>query len=194
MATRLTPIKPNDGQRHQDVYIVNVHLEGHPTKGMDRINQMKSILAKMERKQTSEGLDAESCNVVICGDFNSGSKGPVVEYLYRGRLPQGYTDPEYPDVEVTKETVAHPYALKDVHDSSRFKVLCTRKSTGTWVRIDFIWCSRHLNVAALRRIVEQEEWKILLKTDMPNRIHPSDHLPIAAILEIPQTNVEGDLS
>lgn len=80
----------------QVLYIVNVHLEGSPYRPNDRVSQMRSALECMQKHQKENGLQPERCNVVICGDFNSGAKDAVCQYLLRGRLEGGYTEAYLP--------------------------------------------------------------------------------------------------
>ena len=50
--------------------------------------------------------------------------------------------------------------------------------------LDFIWCSRHMPVSAVLRPLQPELRELVAKHYMPNRWHPSDHLPIGAVLRL----------
>lgn len=45
-----------------------------------------------------------------------------------------------------------------------------------------LWFSRHLQVAAVMRPLQLELRELVERCHCPNRFHPSDHLPIGAVL------------
>lgn len=49
-------------------------------------------------------------------------------------------------VPVTTEAIAHPYALQEVYEMARAVPPFTRKVVEDGCVMDFIWCSRHLQV------------------------------------------------
>ena len=57
--------------------------------------------------------------------------------------------------------------------------------------LDFIWAARHMPLVALLRPLQQELRELVNKVYMPNRWHPSDHLPIGAVLRLSPTPAAG---
>jgi CCR4-NOT transcription complex subunit 6 len=87
-------------------------------------------------------------------------------------------------VPTTKETIAHPFALHEAYEVSGHRQPFTRKTGREHAVLDFIWCSRHMHVAAVLRPLQ---WELRPQVDrcfLPNRWHPSDHLPIGAVLQL----------
>ena len=87
-------------------------------------------------------------------------------------------------VPTTKETIAHPFALHEAYESSGYRQPFTRKVAQDHAVLDFIWCSRHMPVAAVMRPLQQELREVVGKCYLPNRWHPSDHLPVGAVLKL----------
>ncbi|PNW83120.1 hypothetical protein CHLRE_06g307400v5 [Chlamydomonas reinhardtii] len=113
--------------QQQLLYVANLHLEGSPYRPNDRISQTRSALQRLEAHQLSHGLSPGDAAVVVCGDFNSGRHETVCSFLHRGRLEGGTTEPHLPQVEVTKTTIAHPYALHEAYSSGGVELPFTRK-------------------------------------------------------------------
>ncbi len=63
-------------------------------------------------QQQQAGMDPRDCLVVVCGDMNSSAEDSVHRFLRRGRLEAGTTEAHLPNVEVTRATISHPYALQ----------------------------------------------------------------------------------
>lgn len=80
------------------VHIVNVHLEAHPYRGSDRVNQLKHALHRLELRQQGRGLDPEAAAVVVAGDFNSLPLDAPCTLLRRGRLDAFATEAHLPQV------------------------------------------------------------------------------------------------
>ncbi|KAG2426336.1 hypothetical protein HXX76_013093 [Chlamydomonas incerta] len=117
-----------DGLVQQQLfYVANLHLEGSPYRPNDRISQTRSALQRLEAHQLCHGLSPGDAAVVVCGDFNSGRHETVCHFLHRGRLEGGTTEPHLPQVEVTKTTIAHPYALHEAYSSGGVELPFTRK-------------------------------------------------------------------
>lgn len=57
--------------------------------------------------------------------------------------------------------------------------------------LDFIWAARHMPLVALLRPLQQELRELVNKAYLPNRWHPSDHLPIGAVLRLSPTPAAG---
>lgn len=85
----------------QVLYVINVHLEGSPYRPNDRVSQMRSALQRAQRHMESHNLNTETCQLVVCGDFNSGPQDAVCQLLRRGRLEGGYTEAYLPQARQT---------------------------------------------------------------------------------------------
>ncbi|EFN59287.1 hypothetical protein CHLNCDRAFT_137627 [Chlorella variabilis] len=167
----------------QVVWLANVHLEGSPYRPNDRISQLKHALQRLEGHIGSKDA-AEAADVIICGDFNSLDQDSPCWLLRRGRLERNHTDACCPQVPTTKETIAHPFALHEAYESSGYRQPFTHKVAQDHAVLDFIWCSRHMPVAAVMRPLQQELREVVGKCYLPNRWHPSDHLPVGAVLKL----------
>ena len=126
--------------------------------------------------------------MVFCGDFNSTRWNAPWNYLYRGRLEAGYTEHYYPDIEVVKETKAHPFALNDVYKVAEAIPDFTARAPRRRSEADFIFSSRHLRVAAVLRAIDPRVIPNVDRTLLPNRQYPSDHIPIGVVLLQPKSS------
>ncbi|GLC33494.1 hypothetical protein PLESTB_000081100 [Pleodorina starrii] len=170
--------------QQQLLYVANLHLEGSPYRPNDRISQTRSALQRLEAHQRQHGIDPADAAVVVCGDFNSGRHETVCHFLHRGRLEGGTTEPHLPKVEVTKTSIAHPYALHEAYSSGGHELPFTRKVPSLASTLDFIWASCQLEVAALYWPVECRHEGLIEHQALPNQHYPSDHLPIGAVLRM----------
>ncbi|PNW83119.1 hypothetical protein CHLRE_06g307400v5 [Chlamydomonas reinhardtii] len=177
--------------QQQLLYVANLHLEGSPYRPNDRISQTRSALQRLEAHQLSHGLSPGDAAVVVCGDFNSGRHETVCSFLHRGRLEGGTTEPHLPQVEVTKTTIAHPYALHEAYSSGGVELPFTRKVPSLASSLDFIWASCNLEVTALYVPVEARHQGLIAHQALPNQHYPSDHLPIGAVLKLKHFYVEA---
>lgn len=165
----------------QVLYVVNCHLEGHPHRPNDRVNQMRSALQRMQWHQGNNGIAPESANVLVCGDFNSTPHEGVCRLLHHGRLVGGYTESYLPSLEVTKTTIVQPYTLLDAYSQDDLLLPFTRKVPCSMHTIDYIWHSPQLVVDALYCPYRPRDLGLILQQSLPNRLYPSDHLPIGAV-------------
>ncbi|KAL4424801.1 hypothetical protein ABPG77_000841 [Micractinium sp. CCAP 211/92] len=167
----------------QMVWVANVHLEGSPYRPNDRISQLRHGLQRLEHHMGSREA-AEAADVIICGDFNSEEQDSPCWLLRRGRLERNHTDACCPQVPTTKETISHPFALHEVYAASSHRQPFTRKVGREHAVLDFLWCSRHMPISAVMRPLQPELRPLVDKCFLPNRWHPSDHLPIGAVVRV----------
>lgn len=158
------------------MYVINVHLEGHPYRPTERTSQVRSILRVLEQEQ------GPTADVIFCGDFNSTRSNGPWNYLYKGRLEGGYTEETNPEIEVVRQTIVHPYALQDVYKTANAIPDFTTRAPRRRTEVDFIFCSRHLTVAGVLRPVDPRLIPSVDRTLLPNRLTPSDHLPLGVVL------------
>lgn len=86
-----------------------------------------------------------------------------------------------PGVPVTDRTIAHEFRLRDVYAEAQASPLFTRKVPNAQVTIDFMFASNDLSNLGVVRPMNAKERFAALKTSMPSRAHPSDHVPLAAV-------------
>lgn len=174
----------------QVLWVANVHLEGSPYRPNDRISQLKHALQRLEGHMGGREA-AEAGDVVVLGDFNSEEQDSPCWLLRRGRLERNHTDACCPQVPTTTVTIAHPFALREAYESANCRPPFTRKVGREHAVLDFIWAARHMPLVALLRPLQQELRELVNKVYMPNRWHPSDHLPIGAVLRLSPTPAAG---
>ncbi|GFR52781.1 hypothetical protein Agub_g15396, partial [Astrephomene gubernaculifera] len=97
-------------------------------------------------------------------------------------LEGGSTEAHLPQVEVTRSSIAHPFALHEVYDSGGVELPFTRKVPSLSSTLDFLWASCGLSVSALYLPVERRHEHLISRQALPNQHYPSDHLPIGAVL------------
>jgi CCR4-NOT transcription complex subunit 6 len=115
------------------------------------------------------------------------------------RLTDSQTNPSQPaptplQVPTTKVSIAHPFALHEAYDAAGYHLPFTHKVGQQHAVLDYMWSSRHMRVAAVMRPLQQEHRAMVDSSFLPNRVHPSDHLPIGAVLKLTCTaGVEEEL-
>ncbi|KAI8464931.1 MAG: hypothetical protein J3K34DRAFT_489601 [Monoraphidium minutum] len=176
------------------LYVANMHLEGHPDKGAERMVQARNALASLARHQESQGLPPAACSVVACGDFNEGPAGGVAHLLRAGWAPLlGAPGAKAPAggggggggggglgaglaEEVSEAT--QPYLLQDAYAANPLPY--TRRVPRSAASIDQLWVSAHAAVTHLLHATSPADAE-----GMPNAQQPSDHLPLGATVLLP---------
>lgn len=137
--------------------ICNVHLEGNPEKHKERYNQLQSTLKHVTGH-------TKAAHVIIAGDFNSDIAGLLADLVGEGT----------------------PHNLQDVFPA------CDGPSLGavTWAEpektasVDHVLLDSTLRVVRRRYVLDgDEEYQEVLRTGLPSGEHPSDHLPLALVVE-----------
>lgn len=167
------------GHEHR-LCVVNVHLEGHPHKPIARMDQVKSILETLDKEHGHE------IDVVFCGDFSSTRNNAPWKFLSTRQLEGGYVEEGYPNVEVVKETAVHSFDLQDAYESAGAVPAFTARSPNRRIEVDFIFCSRALNIAGVLQSVDPRLIPSVDRSLLPNRLTPSDHLPLGAVMLQPK--------
>ena len=126
-----------------------------------------------------------SCMWTHAGDFNCTRAEGIYRYLYRGRLEGGYWEPFQRKQPVVAETAAHAFTLHDVYkDCAAFAQPYTFGRPGGGVVIDFLWASAALPVRGVLQFVGPRRALDWQRRGIPNAEHPSDHLPLGAVVDV----------
>lgn len=174
--------------RRPPLYVANVHLEAGAAKGPQRLAQLRSLLRRVElqravdvgdahgRKQRSApDVDAMDAALVVAGDFNFDRGSALHTLLATGTLP---------GTEDARLRAAKRHALLPLRDA----YLEVQPPWGPTLRssyrngrlLDFVFTSAAVEV--LRTMPVQAECGSAQPHQLPSAAHPSDHLPIGALL------------
>ena len=87
-------------------------------KNMSNQKLMKQLNANRPSKKVIEEvtLEVERQNhsgTIICGDFNSDGNTGVRKYLVDGYIDETWTEPQYPNVQLTTKSNSHDYTFQD---------------------------------------------------------------------------------
>eukprot|EP01063_Lacrimia_lanifica_P005778 TRINITY_DN13497_c0_g1_i1.p2 TRINITY_DN13497_c0_g1~~TRINITY_DN13497_c0_g1_i1.p2 ORF type:complete len:374 (+),score=106.06 TRINITY_DN13497_c0_g1_i1:1474-2595(+) len=167
------------------VFVVNVHLEGHPRKALERFRQLRSALECLRTAPTTVPALAdlsrrpvEDLHVIVCGDLNSSQHCAPYQLLDTGALDPEFADPFNPGQVLTAAPFTHPFRLRDVYGAHCVPTYVARNAAPR--TIDFVFASASLAVQATMAPVDGARLAEALKTKIPNAWHPSDHFPIGA--------------
>ena len=181
-------VPPSLPQRPPPLYVANVHLEAGADKGATRLAQLRSLLRRVELQRAidvadaqgrptvlSPVVDAAGAALVVAGDCNFDRSSELHAFLAKGR---------YPDADGRKRTGASRNALLPLRDA----YLETQPPWGPRLRssyrngrlLDYVWASRTVEV--LRTMPVCELAGSAQPHQLPSAVHPSDHLPIGALL------------
>ena len=170
------------------LYLANVHLEAGAEKGATRLAQMSSLLRRVELQRAMDVADAQGrktvlspdCDttgaaLVIAGDFNSDRSSELHSFLATGTPP---------GADHTHKRASARRLLLPLRDA----YLGTPAPWGPPLRssyrngrlLDFVWTSPAVEV--LRTMPTCELSGSNRPHQLPSAEHPSDHLPIGALL------------
>jgi len=159
------------------IAVVNCHLEGHPEKSLQRIEQLEKTLSEVKL------LPHDA--VLVVGDFNAAlMEGPstaaVSSYLSQGTVPPGTTENGFA-VSVDPSLKHHGFDLTSAYGPGP-AVSCIIVKQGPPALVDHIWFSHQLELIGVRDVFFDSEFRYeALLRGLPNLRNPSDHLPIGAV-------------
>lgn len=177
--------------RSVPLYLANVHLEAGAEKGSQRLSQLRSLLRRVElqhdidvayaqgrKTELSSVADANGAALVIAGDHNFDRSSELHSFLATGVPPGG---------DNTRKRTSACRALLPLRDA----YLETPPPWGPGLRssyrngrlLDFVWTSPAVEV--LRTMPVNELAASTRPHQLPSADHPSDHLPIGALLSWP---------
>jgi len=207
MAMTLIQVK----NTNQTFMIANTHLYWNPARPDIKAVQTWAIINAITRFGLDIGLDSNP-PLIVCGDFNTtpdlgmtGGEDPFspsapFEILSNGALdgnhPQ-HPDRWYPTLDSRYSNprlgrLEIPYKLTHAYSIEEFKdqqPLFTTKTDNYQGWIDHIWVNDHIDVSmVLSPTIRSGDLEANLKArefkPIPDKNHPSDHLPIGIVANI----------
>ncbi len=174
------------------LFVINVHLEGSPSRASDRVSQLRHALQRLSYHLETTNRSVATAKVIIAGDFNSISTDAPSKFLKEGKLDAGYTDPINQSHPATEHDIHHPFVLRDVYEVAQAVPPFTRKvEHRTGARLDFIWATTPgLEVVNVMRPLPMEHRELIERVGLPNHALPSDHLPVGAVFKLVAENEE----
>jgi len=172
----LIAVVRDEEESSSPLYIANVHLDAGCGEENDvtRFNQVRSLCKRL-KNQISKDIHSESSSdsptVVITGDCNMLRESPLYELMKEGvtRDPQG-NEISAPLLPLHDAYLNHPPPWgPDVRMSYRSGHL-----------LDYVWVSDAVDV--LRTMPVTDDVATVEPKAWPSANHPSDHIPIGAIL------------
>jgi endonuclease/exonuclease/phosphatase family metal-dependent hydrolase len=181
------------------LYVANVHLEAGAEKASQRFFQIKSLLRRLQLQRANDvaqtqgrpyalspAVDVHGAAVVLAGDFNFDRRSALHHLLSTGKLPEDHIQASFgePAAIVRKGSIPYSHPLLPLTDSYED---CSppwgpplRSSYRNGRLLDFIWHSS--SVRCLRAMPISTEAGSQQPHRIPSGAHPSDHLPIGALL------------
>ena len=182
------------------LYIGNVHLEAGAEKGATRYTQLRSLLRRLELQRAvdaaaeqgrprslSPGADASGASVVLAGDFNFDRSAELHAFLKDATLPRAGERAGRAQKNTAVRKLGRAPALLPLQDA----YLAQPPPWGPTLRssyrngrlLDFVWTSS--SVSVLRTMPVCDLAGSSQPHQLPSQDHPSDHLPIGALLSWP---------
>ena len=174
------------------LYLANVHLEAGADKGATRFAQLRSLLRRLELQRAMDAAaaqgrprllspkaDADGAAFVLAGDFNFDRSADLHAFLSKGTVPGGVmggsrkrgAKPALLPLRDAYETVPPPWGppLRSSYRNGRL--------------LDFLFHSPAVEVTRTMPVCD------LAGSSQPHHLpssdHPSDHLPLGALLSWP---------
>ncbi|KNC47151.1 uncharacterized protein AMSG_03579 [Thecamonas trahens ATCC 50062] len=174
------------------VWLVCCHLQGHPAEVNTRLSQVRSSLHKgvlAGARTFDAAATLANLRLVYCGDFNDEADSLVYKLMVTGSVDAGevQTFDGFDDVVVGKAathdaSLVSSYAhCTGTEPTVTFKAPNMRTST-----IDFVFAALpHLRpLMVFDRLSTPEAIADVIRTSLPSAEHPSDHLPVCAVIEL----------
>lgn len=173
----------------REIIVANTHLHWDPAFRDVKLVQTALLLEETEnmaRKYASSpghGNDLKKVPVLIAGDFNSAADSGVVHLFNHNSVPANHEDMAGHSYGLfTEEGIQHNLPLKSAYQENT-QLPFTNYTPDFVEAIDYIvYSTPTFKVNALLGEVDREYAKHYV--GFPNAHHPSDHIPIAAHLEL----------
>lgn len=182
-----------DRENDCKLYIVNCHLEGNKPgvyKGEQRVNQLKSTFARLEKQVVACGESVDAARIIVAGDLNALPGEEIHTLLTKGELKAGHVTNCGQDTFVGQ---LESTLLKDAQQPFRFQS-CMRSALGrepcfSFVGknhafpLDYIYSQNFHVTSAIDTSSQYSSSDIeAMLGAIPNEKIPSDHLAIRATL------------
>ena len=171
-----------DKEAERKFCVANPHLFWMPEFPDVKLWQSWVVVRTLERFYFAENLP-----VLMAGDFNSQPSSAVYEFLATGKVEQSHADfaKDFARVLPAADKIKHglslqsAYALIGEPEYSNF----TQGFVGL---LDYLWFTKaHFHVVALLDVDPKKALKE--HTALPSPKHPSDHIPMMAVLDWNET-------
>lgn len=156
------------------LYLANVHLEAGSTQESDvqRFNQVKSLCKRLYNQISKDSHHSDCPTVVVAGDCNMLRDSALYSFLATAKDEKDNVI-NVPLLPLHDAYLNHPPPWgPDVHMSYRSGHL-----------LDYVWISDAIEV--LRTMPITDDATTVEPKAWPSPQHPSDHIPIGAILSWP---------
>ena len=169
-------ISCHDTKEH--LFVINVHLEGNPSKSSTRVRQLRHALQRLTHRLDSIGIQEKCARVIVAGDFNSTRDDSPCIFLQDGCISAG----EDVAAQGPVDTITHPFNFFEMYSKYRMDSGFTHMRNGVGSRLDFIWCTENIQVEALFESVPFGKSNEIRRNGIPNAFLPSDHLPVGGLI------------
>ena len=188
------------------LYLSSVHLEAGAEKSATRFAQILSLLRRIELQRAVDAVaeqakpralapvsDEAGAALVLAGDFNCDRSADLHSFLLHGALPDGPRERHGrpaakmhlktgPQKRAAKKTPLLPLQDAYLHTAPPWGPLL-RSSYRNGRLLDFVWTSPTVDV--LRTMPVCDLAGSSQPHPLPSMDHPSDHLPVGALLSWP---------
>jgi len=169
-----------DVARPERVLVVaNTHLYFHPPAAHIRLIQMEVLLRKLKDIIKAQSAGGKDVSLILGGDFNSEPKRGLFEYLTKGKVSKTYNDwyscgiAEYPGMDLS-----HDFSLLSAAGTPPY----TNFVAGFCGTLDYIYADAS-KLELKREIPLSDHEDVVKEIALPNRIFPSDHMPLVVELK-----------
>eukprot|EP01083_Nonionella_stella_P200135 733244_1 len=167
------------------ICVANCHLEGHPKKENERVNQIRPIFKSLRKHGVS---DAARARVLVAGDFNCTSDMRACALLEEGHVERHEAlSGDIVKNSVAQKAVTHDFRFSNAYSGLDFPTRVPEIGCG-WSRpIDHIfYTASTMNPISIRQPISEDELNRIRDSEsgFPDETNPSDHVPVAAIFQL----------
>jgi mRNA deadenylase 3'-5' endonuclease subunit Ccr4 len=169
------------------VVIANTHIACAYSTPAKQLAQVAILLKQLEKVTTAtrEANGGIAPAVVLTGDFNSTPMSGCIQFIKNGSLEKDHADriADEGAIAFPFETLSHSLGLRSAYESvlgiEPAFTNVTHRFAGT---LDYIFHSKAMIPLCVRGLPSLHECRA--EKGLPNLVHPSDHLPIAATFQL----------
>jgi CCR4-NOT transcription complex subunit 6 len=156
------------------LYLANVHLEAGMDEDDIRLAQIRSLCKRLTRHVDEEDHHPA---ILFCGDFNTVRDSPLYTFLQTGAYTLTNED-NFIHTEIHSPLLPLRDAYLELHRSDDDLQLMSFRSGHL---LDYLWVSNAIQVLCTMPVEHQETEP----KPWPDSTHPSDHVPIGALISWP---------